>query len=189
MSQESPPSSDPSSDILNGDGHRVSDEDAGRRKACFDICNWSAEFCRSNKLFTIQHHAFPLQVPACLRCARLPAAEPVDPLRLLSPPAKKNNTLGCRQEERYLKRWAEQRLEFTDLQSCVYQSALSCRQLTWWQHRGITPELFYRTHWSLVNNHSSWGRSMNCRSRRQRKTETKLTASTTEKFLKLNICV
>lgn len=186
MSLESPPSSDQSSDILNRDGHRVSDEDGGRRKPCFDICNWSAEFCRSKKLFTIHRHVFPLQVPACCVLCCLPPSRWTP---FISSTLLLKNTLGRRQEERYLKRWAEQRLEFTDLQSSVYQCALSRRQLTWWQYQGITPKLFYITHHSLVNGHSSWGCLINCRSRRQRNTEIKLAANIAKKFIKLNIYV
>lgn len=186
MSLESPPSSDPSSDILNRDGHRVSDEDGRRRKPCFDICNWSAEFCRSKKLFTIHRHVFPLQVPACCVLCCLPPSRWTP---FISSTLLLKNTLGRRQEERYLKRWAEQRLEFTDLQSPVYQWALSRRQLTWWQYQGITPKLFYITHHSLVNGNSSWGCLINCRSRRQRNTEIKLAANIAKKFIKLNIYV
>lgn len=86
MSLESLPSSDPSSDILNRDGQHVEDEDGGRRKQCFDNCNWSAESCRSQKLFTIHHHVFPLQVPACCLLCR---ADGPPSLHLLNPPAKK----------------------------------------------------------------------------------------------------
>lgn len=88
----------------------------------------------------------------CLLSVMLSAAVPVEPLHLLNPPAKKH-TLGSRQEERHLKRWAEQRLEFTDLESSVYQCALSLKRLTGWQYQGIG--LFYVPHYSLVTSRSS----------------------------------
>lgn len=169
MSLESLPSSDPSSDTLNRDRQHVGDEVGGSRKLCFDICNWSAEFCRSERLFTIHHHVFALQVPACCLLCYLP---PSQWTLFISSTLLLKNTLGCRQEERSLKQWAEQRWEFTDLQSSVYQCALSLRQLMWWQYRGIAPKSFYMTHCSLVNSRSSWGGLINWRSRRQRNNET-----------------
>lgn len=131
--------------------------------------------------------SFPYKsLPACCVLCCLPPSRWTP---FISSTLLLKNTLGRRQEERYLKRWAEQRLEFTDLQSSVYQCALSRRQLTWWQYQGITPKFFYITHHSLVNDHSSWGCLINCRSRRQRNTEIKLTANIAKKFIKLNIYV
>lgn len=160
-------------------------EEGANRVLTFVIGLQSSAGPRSCLQFTIM--SFPYKsLPACCVLCCLPPSRWTP---FISSTLLLKNTLGRRQEERYLKRWAEQRLEFTDLQSSVYQCALSRRQLTWWQYQGITPKLFYITHHSLVNDHSSWGCLINWRSRRQRNTEIKLTANIAKKFIKLNIYV
>lgn len=93
------------------DGQRVRDEDGGSRKTVFWHLQLVCGVLQVREAVYNSPSCLSLTSP-CLPSVMLSAAEPLEPLHLLEPPAKKH-TLGSRQEERHLKQWAEQRSEFT----------------------------------------------------------------------------
>lgn len=89
-------------------------------------------FCRSKRLFIIHHDVFPLQVPACRLLCYLPLSglSPPPPKTFLHPDMKK-----------VLETMNRTTIRVHNLQSSVYRRALSGRQQTWLQYRGIEPRL------------------------------------------------